>query len=362
MKKKHAIGRPSPFSLMADAVDWRHVLSRLVTHAAPAQEVFELIQRAKTNEYALLAPFAVASAIEMYRCLVPAHGELRIAIIGAEMLDTGIDGRLYALLPWLLGRHELEISVELVGPECHEWLPGERKPSSLPRARAYKMTCGEWWKKRARGTLTPDVFFVFHPGLEGHAESWLDQGELPTLLRTGKKVIFFSYDLDEAERDAAVLAAHGTSLSEPLPSPLRVDDPPKDTGYPRFTFAGASFSAEGFRVRRLNHSAINSVKKLSEAIQEVFCEEGYLERHRDAFRRCVIWRKSQFRPVAHVFGRLYYDPEQCEIFLAVGGREIEEWEPEKLEKTLFDDAMSGRGTPLERALLAARIFHAHRRT
>jgi hypothetical protein len=84
------------------------------------------------------------------------------------------------------------------------------------------------------------VFFVFHPGLEGHAESWLAQDELPTLLRAGKTVIFFSYDLDEAERDAAILAAHGTTVSELIPSPLRVDDPPKDAGYPRFTFAGAS--------------------------------------------------------------------------------------------------------------------------
>jgi hypothetical protein len=102
------------------------------------------------------------------------------------------------------------------------------------------------------------------------------------------------------------------------------------------------------------------VKNLSEAVRAVFSEEGHLERHRDAFRRCVIWRKSQFRLVAHVFGRLYYDPECCEMFLAGGGREIEEWDPEKSDKTLFDDALSGRGTPLERALLAARIFSAHR--
>jgi hypothetical protein len=48
------------------------------------------------------------------------------------------------------------------------------------------------------------------------------------------------------------------------------------------------------------------------------------------------------------------------MFLAAGGREIEEWEPEKFDKTSLDDALSGRGTPLDRALLAASVFRAHR--
>jgi hypothetical protein len=358
--KKHTTGGTSPCSLLDEADNWRHVLSRLMAHAAPAQEVVELLQRAKANQYTLLGPFAVASAIEMYGCLSSARDALRVAIIGAERTDAGIDGRLYALLPWLLGRHELMVSVELVGPEYEVWLADEHEPSTLPRARTYNMKCGAWWKKRVHETPTPDVFFVFHPGLEGQAKSWLAQGELPTLLRAGKTVIFFSYDIDEAERDAAVLAAHGSSVSAPLRSPLNVDEPPADAEGTRFTFAGASFSAKGFEARRLNRSVINDMENLSEAIQEVFSEEGYLERHRDAFRRCVIWRKSEFHVVAHVFGRLYYDPERCEMFLAAGGREIEEWEPEKFDKTSLDDALSGHGTPLDRALLAASVFRAHR--
>jgi hypothetical protein len=139
VKKKHTTtDGPSPCSLVAEAVDWRHVLSRLI--APPAQEVVELLQRAKANQYMLLGPFAVASAIEMYGCLSSAHDALRVAIIGAERTDAGIDGRLYALLPWLLGRHELKVSVELVGPEYEAWLADE--PSTLPRARTYKMKCG----------------------------------------------------------------------------------------------------------------------------------------------------------------------------------------------------------------------------
>jgi hypothetical protein len=347
-------------SLLEGALDWRHVLSRFFAHAPPARQAQELISKVEGGAQLVFAPLAAAAAIETYGCLKSGQDSLHIAILGAELNDTGIDGRLYGLLPWFLGRPHLEITVELVGPACRA---ASRSKSldkwGFPAGRVYTTSCGRWWKQRGTKRSLPDAFLIFHPGFETHAEGWLAPGELPVVLKSGKPVMIFSYDPDEAERDAAVLSHHGATVSELHASRFAVDEPPIATGAPRFTFAGATFAASGFGSGEIDRSFLGQISNLSRAISEVFQDEGRIELHRDAFKRCFIWRRKELRLVAHVFGRIYYDMERSEFFLAQHGCEWTNSAPTKFESPILRAALSGQFGSLECALLAAQIFRGY---
>ena len=344
-------------SPVSDAQDWRHALSRFVTHAPMTNSVFRFIEQERANPHFLLAPLALASALETYALLEPERTHVHVALLGVETLDTGLGGRLYGVVPWLLGRPDLKVSIELVGPN---YSPPKSKYGAefgLQPGKGFAKTCAEWWAKRPENRGLPDVFVAFHPGFESHARDWLAASELPAILQLGKPLIVFSYDLDEAERDAAILSAYGAvEVSEPRPCPMGADLGHTDKSPAPVTFAQAMFTVRGFDTDLANEQAREGLKMLGAALYDVAQNERRLEHHRDAFKRYRIVSDDEERWAAHIFGVFYFDPQNRELFAAVAGKEL------KGSRVSFDDprldaALAGEGTPIERATLAAEVYH-----
>lgn len=345
-------------SLLEGAVEWREVLDRFCAHSDAVSQAFQLIAGTGCSEHQFLGPICAASALDAYGLLPATGATLHLAILGAEKLDHGIDGRLYGLLPRLLARADLKVEVELVGPEYQV----VSKSKSLDRlglqaATAYRVTCGEWLKSRPSNKPLPDVVFLFHPGLETHARRWLAPGELSQLLRLGKPVIIFAYDDDEAERDAYVLRAHGVQVTEPKACAFGFEERTGIKEAPLFTFAQAMILARGYGdTDDLNEKVIGQIENLSKALSEVFMEENRKERHVDAFRHYPIWRGRELRAVAHVFGRVYYDVERKELFVGEHGRELDGLSNGPIENAQLEAACRGEFSPVQRAIIATAFF------
>lgn len=344
-------------SLLAGVRTWREAIDRVLAHSELAPALCKLIQQTGCSEYHLVAPVCAAHALETYQ-LLPEHGaKLHLALLGAEKLDHGIEGRVYQLLPSLLGRPDLSIELEIVGPQFRHANPRRsRKSVNLPAGRVYRMSCGEWLKARPAKTPLPQVTFLFHPGFENHAREWLKASELPQLLRTGTTVIVFAYDEDEAERDAFVLKAHGAQVTEPRECVLGAME--GDQLSPQsFAFARASFGVRGYGSSdEVQEEPIEAIERLSYSIMDVINEDHRREHHVDAFRPYWIRRGRERRQVAHVFGALYYDPEREEVFLARHGCECPGFVTPLALTPPFEEALAGGFTPLARAMLAASIF------
>ena len=157
-------------------------------------------------------PRAVATFFKNSPLLVHHSSPVRIAILGAEKQDMACNGGLYQLLPELLGDHSLQLRVDLVGPDVlPDFANVDLTTIGLRPAVCHAKSAGEWWASVTK-ERRPDVIFVFHPGMEKWHEEWLRADELPIILRSGIPTVFYSYDLDESQRDAHILSLHGAHL------------------------------------------------------------------------------------------------------------------------------------------------------
>lgn len=349
---------PKPKSLVVDATDWRHVLDRYLSDCPDSEKAIKLLTKLKGDLSAFLAPICAAWSVTQDASIFKRNEILRIAVLGAESGDTGLDGRLYSLLPWLLGKPNIQVEIELVGPSLK--IKSRAKAIDaigLPAAKLYKTTCGNWWKERKRRGQLPDLLIAFHPGLEGHTSEWMAPDELPQILASGIPLVIFSYDLDEAERDAEILTSCGARIAtSPRVFPLAVNSYSNEPASPPITFAGATFSVAGFEAKPMNWTLIEEIGTLSKAVADVHSNEGLLERHSDAFRPCFIYRGDKVDAVRHVFGRIYFDPNKKELFIAIRGVEVRGIPPVAAAKVW--EAMTGTVTALDRARLAAKIYLA----
>jgi hypothetical protein len=121
---KSKLPTPAPNALRVapvvnDARYWRHVVTQLQTECPHADAILQILILAKRNEVALIPPVVAAWAIAQRPELLESTAPLRIAILGASETDSGIDGRLYRLIPWLLSQLDRVVEVEVVGPELH---------------------------------------------------------------------------------------------------------------------------------------------------------------------------------------------------------------------------------------------------
>lgn len=356
MRRESDIASLETQPLVNDAADWRHVLDRFLSDCPASEKAVQLLTKFDGNLTSFLAPICAAWSVAQDDRLLNKKEPLRIAILGAESGDSGLDGRLYSLIPWFLGRPNITIEVELIGPNL--------KPKSrargldaigLPSAAMHRMTCGQWFKKRK--APLPDILLAFHPGLEGHADEWMASNELPTILAMGIPLVVFSYDLDEAERDAAILNGFGANITDPPHAfPLAVSSYTNDPHSPPITFASATFSVAGFKAQPVDPTLIEGISTLSKAIANVHQNEGIVERHADAFRPCWVFRGDELRIVMHVFGRIYFDFDRHELFIAFHGHEVSGRTPDPAGRLV--EKLSATKSPLDRARLAAFLYDA----
>ena len=346
---------PVPRPLVTDAMDWRHVLDRFLADSPASEPTICLLEKLDGNLMSFLPPICAAWSAAQYASLLN-NKKIRIAILGVDYVDSGLDGRLYSLLPWLLGKPNLEIEIELIGPELETKSRAKALDKfGLPIAGIHKMTCGKLWAERKDHDF--DLLFIFHPGLESHVDEWMHPNELPLILASGIPLVVFSYDLDEAERDAAILIAYGATISaRPRVFPLVANsytDIPKS---PPITSVGATFTVKGFKTQPIDLELIDEIVNIARAMAKVLKIDGIFERHSNAFRPCFIFRGEKLRAVMHVFAQIYFDHERNELFIAIGGVEENERFP-TVPSGKLAEKLNDAKTALDRSRLAASIYN-----
>lgn len=311
--------------LVANANNWSQVCDQLLHPDFEHHEALQsiLAESGLPGHLALRAPLAIAASLLEYPSLLKERKPLRIAVLGAEIQDAGVDGRLYGLVPHAL-RKSLQVEMDLVGPQLMHSLKCSKSADGIfPPARTHRKTCGSWWSTTRHGKR-PDLLFVFHPGLEAHASQWMKSSELPRVLSSGIPLIVFSYDLDEAHRDAYILESFGAQIvAAPrvfLPSTGNLS---QKTNTPLDSFAGAMFTVSGFQKKRVNRAkvVVEQVRTLSAVMVQIFQKEGYLVQHADAFRPCIIRRSGSDCEALHIISDKYFDPATTEIFEVQDGDE-----------------------------------------
>ncbi len=252
----------------------------------------------------------------------------RVAILGAASLDSGVDGRLFGLVPYALGRTSLKLEVDLVGPtlapavEC-----SEIASEVFPPATMHRMTVGQWWASTPH-KQRPDLLFCFNPAMSENSSLWMTSSELPLILKSGIPLIVFSLDLDEAQRDALILESYGAQVvTQP-----RLYQPPnpdvhQNSADPFESFSSATFTVVGFTKKPVLRAmeVAKQVKTLSSVLVDIYMKEEYLVSHADAFRPCAVTRKGSNREVLHIISDIYLDPVTTEIFLVQEGKECQSW-------------------------------------
>lgn len=169
----------------------------------------------------LVAPASIASWVMTFHPELATRSSLHIAVLGAGRQDSFDDGCWYALLPWLLGNESMTLTTTLVGTElltethpAFESEPRTRQgtlatragklnqrlaPATLVSGNVAQYLGGPF----AQGTPTPDLFFMFNPGLEeinvpGH---WFEPGQLDAVCRLGKPIGVASYSMQEYQTE-----------------------------------------------------------------------------------------------------------------------------------------------------------------
>lgn len=169
----------------------------------------------------LAAPAAVAFWIRQRAPQLAAKPELRLAIIGAEMVDAADGGRWYQCVPAILGC-SARVDVTLVGDSLETACKSaaSRHAPEIP-ARLVRAPFREFVGVTSVGEF--DIAFLFQPGLQKH-RGWLEDGSLGTLIAAGVAVVASAYEEDEAQVDGWVAESYGyRQAGEPLVNPLFLD-------------------------------------------------------------------------------------------------------------------------------------------
>lgn len=307
-------------------MDWSKVRSQLLHPDFAHREVLQSILAGSSlsESEALRVPLAVAARLLDYPTLLK-EKSLRIAVLGAETLGRGADGRLFGLVPHALACTSLKLEVQLVGPQL---ISAPQLSTSVdgtfPAAIIHNTTCGMWWAQTPQGQR-PNLLFAFYPGIEERAEQWMRSSELPRILSSGIPLIIFSYNLDEAHRDAHILEAFGAQIVA-APKILTASNSSviDDVFNEQDTLGGATFTVSGFKkksVRRANVE-VAKVRKLVSVIEHILLKEDVLVQHADAFRPCSIRRNGKSCAVLNIISDKYFDPATAEIFEAREGDEL----------------------------------------
>jgi hypothetical protein len=152
----------------------------------------------------------------------------------------GVDqGLWYGMIGHLLGNETLVVSTHLVGPDLFKDYHAEQFASPQPIltgaaghlaslgfsvAALHPGSLGEFLKKPEASTI--DLFVMFHPGFESHAE-WFEQDQLHALCAKGKPIAVSSYITSERLHDSYLCKLHGfRSLEESVTNPFRVRETP----------------------------------------------------------------------------------------------------------------------------------------
>jgi hypothetical protein len=277
----------------------------------------------------------------------------KIAVLGAHMQDIGCAGALFQLIPEWIGEASLQVRVDLVGPDaCTDFANVDLTAIGIRPATVYCMKASQWWKSLSKDER-PDLIFVFHPGMEKHHAEWMHSGELPKILSANVPVVFFSYALDECERDAYIVEAYGGAIEK---APAATANNPFVDMNGVADFGGAVFTARGFKKnpRAEVDAAIDVVKNLSFGLGEGYVQSGYIMSHRDMGQSVTVMRRGTPCQVMHLISDVYLDPTNEELFSAQDGVERPYCKP--MPAPGVAEIVKMQTNDFDRALVVGEIF------
>lgn len=226
---------PSHDSLLGQQ-SWRYFLRKLT-----GMREFSWTRPIPTRalEACMAVPIAAARWIEEFHPEFKDKPELHLVVAGVERgPDLMNQGRWYQIIPTLLGRPTMKLTVSLVGPmaktttrlnlgtgsdphDIPDGAPGV--PSTIPIAKTYPQSLGAFLAEHPDSV---DLILLSHPGFESHAKEWLAAGEVPEAVTRGIPVGCLAYSGFEYEHERWIVAQYGFSgTGRFVDNPLALQEP-----------------------------------------------------------------------------------------------------------------------------------------
>lgn len=204
----------------------RYLIRDLKNHPS-----LKIISGLTTGEYELatIMPASIARWIEVFQPALKEKDAIHIAVVGAEAGPDRVDeGRWYQLIPILLGKPDLRVSVTLVGPNVDTSTRGgaeQMKVLSLSalksnarinitnweKASIYKGMLGDYIRQLERPV---DLFILSHPGFEEHTQGWFEKRDLSMAIELGVPIGVMSDEKIEYEHERWLLDSFGYEGTE----------------------------------------------------------------------------------------------------------------------------------------------------
>jgi hypothetical protein len=201
----------------------------------------------------------------------------RIAVIGAEELDSFDGGKWYGIVPVLL---DLEVDIELflIGPRLK--LHSARFPTlgpavvgTRPVVNAFKTTLASCWADLPLENL--DLAILFQPGFEND-DQWFGGPDLRLIAESRLPVAASSYGEDEQVIDREVLTAYGFMAKDDVAeNPLHME-----MGHPNVRWGHTLWQVAnrappfGFLA---DNDRLNDIHALSRMLTKLF-DAGFINR------------------------------------------------------------------------------------
>jgi hypothetical protein len=220
------------------APDWNRMMDRLLAY--PQLRFLRDLKRKPAMQAVLMPPVTLALWIRRFMPELADRSSVRIVIAGAAELDGMHEGRWFQLVPYLLGRPQLQLDVTILYQNVSQYpaaVSGDwLRPVSarLDLATESTATLGTWL---AKNPDNPDLLVLFHPGFEYAASGgshdgiapacmWLDESELPAALGRGIPVAVTAFEEIEFEQDRWPFDAYGIKAApDTLQNPFVTDKP-----------------------------------------------------------------------------------------------------------------------------------------
>jgi hypothetical protein len=326
---------------------WRHLIRWLIERVD--RRLAQVSQRDLTARLVSVATLARWIAWQGLR--FAQAGRVRIAVVGAQDLDTFDRGKWYGLLPALLGGEGL-VEVSFVGPrvalDASRFLPVGPSAVGAVQVRAYPVTLSECWQDVAQEER-PDLVFMFQPGFETN-ETWFEGSGFSAMVTSAVPVGAASYGRDEYVIDRTVLTARGYASSGAAvenPFHLEMGHPSSRWGHTLWRL-GDEVPGSMFRP---DEARLEAIRRLSRMLTRLF-DAGYqsdpLAFGTDVDVTLPGGARGQ---MIYLLGDLYADPQTGALLR----RRRDQWQP--LEVALSAQALQARPghvpDALDRALWAA---------
>jgi hypothetical protein len=209
------------------ASDWRRMVQRLLDY--PQMRGLGNLANNPALQTVLMPAVALALWIRWFMPDLVTRARAHVLVAGAAEIDGLHEGRWFQIVPYLLGRPQLQLDLTVLYQDVGQrpsrdragWL--RKYVANFGPATESTETLGVWLAKNKNN---PDLVMLFQPGLEHAARrishdrrspayTWLDESELPAALERGVPIGLTAFEQIEFEQERWLLEPYGIK-AEPL--------------------------------------------------------------------------------------------------------------------------------------------------